>query len=353
LQRNQGIARLGKIGDSALPPVLPKEADDSKSPSLQGGQEGTPFTSQIQHFAWLRLVSIRLVSCLVELGERRRANPDSFSSRSGVLDCAYSSGRSSVLHLTSKDGTRIAYKKEGKGPPLLIMGGSLADHHFYAPLAQELANDFTVYNFDRRGRGASSDTLPYEVEREVEDVAALIDEAGDQVCAYGHSAGSALAIRAAAAGLGIKRLALADPPFTPPSAHDQEARAQHSSQKRHIEELNAAGDYKGSVKFFLSDYGLPDESLEAMLQSPAGESMVALARVLPYDFAMLGDGIVPGDLAARITVPTAVLAAEGTPETAQALAAVMPRAEFRPMPASAHELSPAEIAKLVLPFFKE
>jgi hypothetical protein len=90
-----------------------------------------------------------------------------------------------------------------------------------------------------------------------------------------------------------------------------------------------------------------------MLQSPAGESMVSLAQVLPHDFAMLGDGIVPGDLAKRVTIPTAILAAEDTPETAQALAALIPRAEFRPMPASAHELSAAQIAKLVLPFFKE
>jgi pimeloyl-ACP methyl ester carboxylesterase len=100
-----------------------------------------------------------------------------------------------MLNVTSKDGTQIAYHKAGEGPPLLIMGGSLADHHFYVPLAQELAKHFGVYNFDRRGRGASGDTPPYQVDREVEDVAALITEAGGQAYGYGHSAGSALASR--------------------------------------------------------------------------------------------------------------------------------------------------------------
>ena len=101
--------------------------------------------------------------------------------------------------VTSKDGTEIALEKSGNGPALIIVGGSLADHQFYIPLANELAKQFTVYNFDRRGRGQSEDTKPYAVEREIEDVAALIAHAGGAVVVYGHSAGSALALRAAGA----------------------------------------------------------------------------------------------------------------------------------------------------------
>lgn len=255
-----------------------------------------------------------------------------------------------MFHSTSSDGTRIAFDRSGAGPALLIVGGSLADHHFYAPLAAEFARDFTVYNIDRRGRGDSGDTAPYAVDREVEDVAAVVAEAGGSAHVYGHSAGSALALRAAAAGLDIDRLVLADPPFTPPDDDPEAARAEHSQQRQHIEQLNAAGDYRGSVKFFLHDYGLPDDAMDDMLSSPAGESMIATARVLPYDYAMLGDGILPVDLAAGITVPTLVIAGQDQPATAEALAAALPRGELRLTHASTHELSPAEIAAQVTPF---
>jgi hypothetical protein len=117
-----------------------------------------------------------------------------------------------------------------------------------------------------------------------------------------------------------------------------------------IQQLNAAGDYRASVKFFLSGYGLPDEALEEMLSSPAGESMIASAKVLPYDYAMLGDGLVPTELAAKALVPTLVLAAEEQPSTARALVDVLPHAELLLAPASTHELPPSEIAALISPF---
>src|SRR5687767_10913154 len=221
--------------------------------------------------------------------------------------------------VTSKDGTKIAFEKSGAGPALIIVGGSLADHQFYVPLANELAKHFTVYNFDRRGRGQSGDTAPYAVEREIEDIDALITDAKESVFVYGHSAGSALALRAAAAGLDIAKLALADPPYTPHGEHDEAAKAEHTEQAARIRELNEKGDLKGSAKFFLSGYGLPDEDLEAMFQSPAGETMIDCARALPYDYAMLGDGLVPTELATEVKTPTLILAPEAMPETAQAL----------------------------------
>ncbi|HEX8509220.1 MAG TPA: alpha/beta fold hydrolase [Propionibacteriaceae bacterium] len=161
--------------------------------------------------------------------------------------------------------------------------------------------------------------MTYEVGREVDDVAAVAAEAGGGVHVYGHSAASALALRAAAAGVGIDRLVLADPSFTPPGSDEAGARAEHTEQTQHIEQLNGAGDYRASVRFFLSGYGLTDDALEGMLSSPAGESMLAAARVLPYDHAMLGDGIVPTDLAAKARNPTLVLAAEDQPSTARPL----------------------------------
>jgi pimeloyl-ACP methyl ester carboxylesterase len=259
--------------------------------------------------------------------------------------------RESMDKVTSGDGTRIAFEQLGEGPALIVVGGSLADHRFYAPLANELAKHFTVYSFDRRGRGQSGDTGPYAVEREVDDVGALIAYANEPVLMYGHSAGSALALRAAASGLDIAKLALADPPFTPRGENDEAAKAEHAEQAVRIQELNDKGDYKGSAKFFLKDYGLSDEDLEAMFRSPAGEGMLDCARALPYDYAVLGDGLVPTELAAKVDVPTLVLAAEAMPETAQALAGAMPSARFRATEASAHELPPEVLAPVLKGFF--
>lgn len=254
--------------------------------------------------------------------------------------------------VTSKDGTTIAFERSGKGPALIIVGGALADHQFYKPLADELAKHFTVYNFDRRGRGQSGDAGTYAVEREIEDLAALIDQTKEPVYMYGHSAGSALALRAAAAGLNIKKLALADPPYTPHGENDEAAKAQYAEEAARIQELNDKGDYKSSAKIFLSGFGLSDEDLEEMFQSPSGESMIDSARSLPYDYAMLGDGLVPTDIAPRVKIPTIVMAVEAMPETAQALVNTMPNARFQPMENPAHEAPAADLAENIRRFFK-
>jgi len=251
----------------------------------------------------------------------------------------------------SKDGTQIAFEKSGQGPVLIIIGGSLADHHFYVPLADELAKQFTLYNFDRRGRGQSGDTQPYAVEREIEDVDALIAHAKAPVVIYGHSAGSALALRAAAAGLNITKLALADPPYTPHGEADETAKAEFAKEAAYIQELHDKDDHKGSAKFFLSGFGLSAEDAEEMLQSPAGESMIDCAHALPYDYAMLGNGLVPTDLAAKVKVPTIILASKAMPETAQALANVMLNARLQAMDAPTHELSPEVLVPVLQKFF--
>ena len=119
-----------------------------------------------------------------------------------------------MRRITSKDGTEIAFEKSGAGSALIIVGGALADHTFYIPLSNELTRHFTVYNFDRRGRGQSGDTTPYAVEREVEDVDSLIAYAKEPVFMYGHSAGSALALRAAVSngGKSQKNAGIKSPP---------------------------------------------------------------------------------------------------------------------------------------------
>jgi pimeloyl-ACP methyl ester carboxylesterase len=252
----------------------------------------------------------------------------------------------------SADGTELAVERSGSGPALIIVGGSLADHRYYRPLAAELSRHFTVYSYDRRGRGQSGDAGAYAVERELEDLAALVDHAGAPVFVYGHSAGSALALRAAATVPGIAKLVLADPPFTPHGEDDEAAKAEFLEEAARIRELRDRGDHRGSVMLFLGGMGVPEEDVEALLDSPAGESMLGSARALPYDYAVLGDGLVPTELAAKVPVPTIILAAKAMPETAQALADAMPDAHVEAMENSAHETPPAEIAERVTGFLK-
>lgn len=256
-----------------------------------------------------------------------------------------------MQHVRSKDGTSIAYEKTGDGPALIIVGGSLGDHRFYVPLASELARHFTVYNFDRRGRGQSQDTEPYSVEREIEDVAALVTDAGRPVQVYGHSAGSALALHAAAAGLSFAKLVLADPPFGRHSDADEAARGRQAEAAAKVQAFHDRGDHRGAASFFLSGFGLPPQAVDEMLDSPAGESMIDSARALPYDYALVGDGLIPNALAAEVVVPTLVLAAASGPKTAEALVSVMPNATVELMPASAHDLAPTVIANVVMAFF--
>jgi pimeloyl-ACP methyl ester carboxylesterase len=256
-----------------------------------------------------------------------------------------------MQHVRSKDGTRIGYEKTGGGPTLIIIGGSLGDHRFYIPLAHEFARHFTVYNFDRRGRGQSEDTQPYAVECEIDDVAALVTEAGEPALVYGHSAGSALALRAAAAGLNIAKLVLADPPFGRHSDADEEARARQAEEAAKIQALHDRGDHRGAAAFFLGGFGLPPEAVDDMLDSAAGESMIDSARALPYDYALVGDGLVPEELAAEVTVTTLVLAVEAAPGAARALVEVMAHAKLQTLRASTHDLAAAEIAAVVTPFF--
>ena len=124
-------------------------------------------------------------------------------------------------------------------------------------MADELAKDFTLYSFDRRGRGQSGDTSAYAVTREVEDVHALINRANERVFLYGHSAGAALALRAAASGLNVAGLALADPPFAARGEDDQLSRESFAEEAARVQKLHARGDYEGCVKFFLAEWDCP------------------------------------------------------------------------------------------------
>jgi len=249
-----------------------------------------------------------------------------------------------MQHAISKDGTRIAFEKLGRGPALVIAGGALANHQFYSPLAAELAKDFTVFNFDRRGRGESGDTQPYSVEREIEDVAALMERAGAPVFLYGHSAGAVLALRVAATRLPIRQLVLADPPFSPRGDNDVNAAREFALETAHVEEMHRRADPAASARYFLGTMGMPDADIDALLNSPAGPGLIDGARALHHEYAMLGDGLVPAELARRIRVPTIILTGEAMQEAAAQLADAIHGSRIVATHPSSHEMSATDMA---------
>jgi pimeloyl-ACP methyl ester carboxylesterase len=186
--------------------------------------------------------------------------------------------------VTSKDGTSIAYDRQGGGPAVILVGGGLDDGSENAPLASELAEHFTVYNYARRGRGDSGDILPYAVEREIEDIEALIAAAGGSAHVYGVSSGGMFALEAAAAGLAIDKLAVYDVPYD--TADDAPQR-----YRQYGEQLGAAlaesrrGD---AVELFMRLAGASEENIAGARTSPYWPGLEVLAHTLAYDAACYG-----------------------------------------------------------------
>src|SRR5919206_3527409 len=168
--------------------------------------------------------------------------------------------REAFQEIASPDGTTIAYDRLGEGPPVIMVCGAMCDRALMRPTAEELAKHFTVFNYDRRGRGDSGDTAPYAVEREIEDLGGLIDEAGGTASVYGHSSGAGLVLHATAHGLPIAKIVLHDPPY----ALDEEAR---QNAREYGENLRAMllEDRRGdAVELFMTMVGMPQEMVEGM-----------------------------------------------------------------------------------------
>jgi pimeloyl-ACP methyl ester carboxylesterase len=268
--------------------------------------------------------------------------------------------RSHMSHVTSGDGTSIAYDRQGGGPAVVLVGGGAVDRSENAPLAQELAAHFTVYNYDRRGRGESGDTLPYAVERELEDIDALVAEAGGSAHLYGVSSGGALALEAAAAGIAIDRLAVYEVPYN--VADDWPPR-----WREYVEQLEAAlaeGRRGDAFELFMRLADSPEESIASARSSPMWPDIEAIAHTLAYDAACLGDGRPPSDHLARITQPTLV-ATGGVREpgaaswvlaldpAADAIAASIPRSARLTLEHQSHVADPKAIAAVLERFFSD
>lgn len=261
-----------------------------------------------------------------------------------------------VQRVTSKDGTRIAYEKSGSGPALLLVNGALATRSGSSTLAKLLATHFTVYSYDRRGRGDSADTKPYRVEREIEDMAALIEAAGGSAYVYGKSSGACLALEAASSlGDKIKKLAIYEAPYNEAAG----AAAQWKEFTSKLDGLLAADRRADAVTLFMKFVGASDEAIAGMRASAAWPAMEAMAPTLAYDNAVVGDDrSVPVEVAAKVKAITLVMdgGASSGPmpymrPTADKLAKAIPGARRHTIEGQAHDVSPEALAPVLLKFF--
>jgi pimeloyl-ACP methyl ester carboxylesterase len=253
--------------------------------------------------------------------------------------------------VTSADGTRIAYDRLGGGRPVVVVSGIFCTRATTRELAEALAERCTVVNYDRRGRGESGDTRPYAVEREVEDLAALIAAVGGEAAVYGHSSGAGLALHAAAAELPITRLVLHEPPY---GGDDDESTAHARALAEGVTEALAAGRPGDAIRLFFADTGMPESAIDAMAADPA---MLALAPTMPYDLAVMGDadgGRVPTTLACAIQAPTLVLTGTASPPffhaAAKTLTTLIPTATHQSLDAADHATPASQVAPAIVPF---
>ena len=255
--------------------------------------------------------------------------------------------------VTSRDGTTIAFDRLGDGPPVVLVCGGSTDRTANAGLAAELASEFTVYNYDRRGRGDSGDSPHYAVEREVEDVWAVVEAADGSVNLYGTSSGAALAMEAAARGLPIARLAMWEPPYSVRGRPDLPADT--ASVYRELVEAGRRGD---AVEYFMAKVvGLPLEFVAGARQAPFWAQQEALAHTLAYDATIMGDYSIPTERARAVPVPTMVLDGGASfgfmGETADALVELIPQARRRTLPGQEHNVDPAALAPVLKEFFND
>ncbi|MGN9787861.1 alpha/beta fold hydrolase [Nonomuraea sp. ZG12] len=250
--------------------------------------------------------------------------------------------------VTSADGTTIAYERTGDGPPLILVDGAMCHRAAgpMRPLAALLRDAFTVHLYDRRGRGESSDTRPYAVAREVEDLQALIARAGGEAYVYGISSGAALALATAAADPGITGLALYEPPFLA----DAGSRTEAYTERLH--ELLDAGRRGDAVALFMTHVGIPEQVIAGIRSQPGWATLEAIAPTLAYDDEILTDA---PHLASAITVPALILAGGASPhglqQAAKATADALPTAEHRTLDGQTHDVAPEALAPVLTEFF--
>jgi pimeloyl-ACP methyl ester carboxylesterase len=262
--------------------------------------------------------------------------------------------------VTSADGTVIAYDKQGAGPAVVLVDGAFGNRGFgNNEIADALAEDFTVYTYDRRGRNESGDTAPYAVQREIEDVAAVVDAAGGSASLWGISSGAALVLEAAAAGIdGVERIALYEPPFIVDDSRTPVPADFEANVARALAE-----DRRGeAVRLFMRDaVQVPRLVVALMRFMPMWKKLKAVAHTLPYDFAIVGPNQTgrPYDAGrwASVTVPTLVADGGKSPDwmrnAASSLADVLPNARHTTLEGQTHMVKAKALVPVLTEFFTE
>ncbi|RBQ21484.1 alpha/beta hydrolase [Spongiactinospora rosea] len=255
-------------------------------------------------------------------------------------------------YVTSKDGTRIRYERAGEGPAVILVDGALC-HRSFGPMsgiAALLAEHLTVINYDRRGRGESGDTEPYSVEREIEDIEALIGVAGGSATLAGLSSGAVLALDAAGRLPGVERVIAYEAPLT--TREGDRTPPEHLAR---LQELVAAGRRGDAVAYFMTDMaGVPAEAVAGMRGAPVWPALEAVAHTLPYDTAVLGNGRFDAERGAPIKVPALVMSGElGVPPivaAARHIAETLPDGRHAELAGQSHEVAPEAIAPAIVAF---
>jgi len=259
--------------------------------------------------------------------------------------------------VTSKDGTTIAFDQIGKGPVVILVDGALQYRAFdqgMAELADLLSKHFTVIHYDRRGRGDSTDSQTYELEREIEDIESIINEAGGSAFLYGISSGAALALEAAIKLPDkIKKLVMYEAPYN----DDDNARKSWKEYRQKLMELVKQGRKRDAVGHFMMLVGMSPDQLEGMHQHPMWPLWEAVGLTLAYDAIAMGeDSSLPTKRAAKVAVPTLVMnGSQSFPfmhDTAIALAKAIPNAKHRTLEGQTHEVSSEALAPVLIEFFK-
>lgn len=254
----------------------------------------------------------------------------------------------------SADGTTIAYERVGEGPAVMLVdaAGQFRGSSQMRDLATRLAGELTVYCYDRRGRGESTDTAPYAVDREVEDLHALVEAAGGSAAVYGHSSGAVLALHAAAAGVAIPSLVLLEPPVELDAPPVPDGKPELSTE---VEELVAAGRRGDAFLHVLRSVGVPEEIVEQMRQGPNWPDFQALAHTLAYDPRITAT--MTEERLRKVDAPTLVVNSKATDDRLMAwgrrVADTVQNGTHRALPGEWHGVAPDDLAPVIAEHVKE
>ncbi len=246
--------------------------------------------------------------------------------------------------VTSADGVTIAYERSGSGPALVIVNGALSTKESGSALAPLLDEQFTLYRYDRRGRGDSSDRDASTPQNELQDLAAIVAEIGEAPFVFGQSSGAALSLEAAASGVPMRGLVVNEPPYVPGAGTATQTASELAA-------LAADGRRDEAVERFMQASGIPEAMVEQTKASPAWASLLALAHTLAYDVRLLNEGVVPVQRLSAIACPvlgtTGSLSAPWAAAAVRAVAEAVGDGEWRVLEGQSHNVAPEVLAPVL------